>query len=335
VVRIAEVDLDEVVTRDFERLRAFDNTLWAEAEPGEPLLAERVVAWMNRARPDAEQWAWRVDADDGSIAGLAILRCPTADNLHLGRLDVRVAPTARRRGIGRALVAAAAGRARSDGRRLLSGATWDTVPSGDGFARALGARPGLLVRRSELDLVALDRRRLPGWLDPPPETTDRYQLVTVIGRYPVDQYDAIAEVEAVMNTAPTDDLDVEDQVRDAEWVAESEEHFDPTVEERWTIFAAQRSTGRFVGYTQAFFYDDWPGMVNQGNTGVHPDHRGHGLGLWLKAAMLQRIFEEKPGSRRMRTTNAWSNAPMLAINDELGYRVTATCTTWQLPIPFP
>jgi GNAT superfamily N-acetyltransferase len=335
-VRIDEVDLDDVVAHDFDRLVAFDNALWSEAEPGEPLLAERVVAWMNRSRPDTTQWAWRVDGDededDGTIAGLAILRAPTSDNLHLGRLDVRVVPSARRRGIGRALVDVAAERARSAGRRLLTGFTWDTVPSGEAFARALGATPGLLVRRSELDLVALDRSRLAGWLEPPAATTDRYQLVTVIGRYPVDQYEAIAEVEAVMNTAPTDDLDVEDQVRDAAWVAESEQHFDPTIEERWTIFAADRSSGRFVGFTQVFFYDDWPGMVNQGNTGVHPDHRGHGLGLWLKAAMLERIFEAKPASRRMRTTNAWSNAPMLAINDELGYRVTATSTTWELDV---
>jgi RimJ/RimL family protein N-acetyltransferase len=75
--------------------------------------------------------------------------------------------------------------------------------------------------------------------------------------------------------------------------------------------------------------------VNQGNTGVHPDHRGYGLGLWMKAAMLQRIFDEKPGSRRMRTTNAYSNAPMLAINDALGYRVTATQTAWQVAASEP
>jgi RimJ/RimL family protein N-acetyltransferase len=165
----------------------------------------------------------------------------------------------------------------------------------------------------------------------PSATTDRYDLVAVTGHYPVDQYAAIAEVEAVMNTQPHDDLDVEDEVVDAAWVAAREAAYDPTIEQRWTLFARERSSGRFVGFTQVFFYDDWPGMVNQGNTGVHPDHRGHGLGLWLKAAMLQRTFSDEPGSRRMRTTNAYSNAPMLRINDELGYRVTATQTAWQAP----
>lgn len=332
---MTEVDLDEVVANDLARLVAFENTLWTEEEPGEPLIADRVVAWMNRRRPSTKRWAWIVDGDDGGIAGLGVLRGSVTDNLHLGILHVRVVPAARRRGIGRALLAAAAGRARDDGRRLLSGYTWDTVPSGEAFVRAMGAAPGLLVRRSELDVGALDRNRLPAWLDVPARTSDRYELVTVIGPYPRDQYESIAVVEQVMNTAPHDDLDLEDEVRDAAWVAAREEQFDPSVEERWTIFATERSTGRFVGYTQVFFYDDWPGMVNQGNTGVHPDHRGYGLGLWMKAAMLQRIFDEKPGSRRMRTTNAYSNAPMLAINNELGYRVTATQTAWQVAASEP
>jgi mycothiol synthase len=102
--------------------------------------------------------------------------------------------------------------------------------------------------------------------------------------------------------------------------------------ERWTIFARARATQRLVGYTQVFLYADWPGHVDQGNTGVHPDHRGHGLGRWLKAAMIDRIFVEKPESFRIRTTNAFSNAPMLVINNELGFAVTARQTAWEAEV---
>jgi GNAT superfamily N-acetyltransferase len=333
VVEVEEVDLDELVATELDALVAFERTLWAEEEPGEPALAVRVVAWMNRLRPGTSRAAWVVRGAGGAIDGLAVLRLPLTDNVHLGVVHDRVVPSARRRGVGRSLLAAVAERASSEGRTVLQGFTWDTVPSGEPFARRAGAAPGLLVRRSELDLVALDRTRVGAWLDGVRSATRRaYDLVFVDGRYPADQYGAIAEVETVMNTQPHDDLDVEDEVRDEAWVAAAEAAFDPVVEQRWTLFARSIESGRFVGFTQVFFYDDWPGMVNQGNTGVHPDHRGHGLGLWLKAAMLERIFAERPGSRRMRTSNAWSNAPMLAINDELGYRVTATQTAWQVPV---
>lgn len=152
------------------------------------------------------------------------------------------------------------------------------------------------------------------------------------GAYPPDQYEAIAEVEEVMNTAPHDDLALEAEVRDADWVAQREREFANTPGDRWTIFVRERATGRLVGYTQVFLYPDWPGHVDQGNTGVHPDHRGHGLGRWLKAAMIDHVLRERPDSFRVRTTNAFSNAPMLAINDAMGFVVTAAATAWEASV---
>jgi mycothiol synthase len=181
-------------------------------------------------------------------------------------------------------------------------------------------------------LRAVDRDLVGRWLDVPSDARDRYELWLVVGAYPTDRYAAIAEVEAVMNTMPHDDLDVEEQVRDADWVAQREQQQAQSPGERWTIFARERATERLVGYTQVFFYEDWPGHVDQGDTGVHPDHRGHGLGRWLKAAMVNRIFHEKPESFRIRTHNAFSNAPMLSINSELGFVVTAKQTVWEADV---
>ena len=45
--------------------------------------------------------------------------------------------------------------------------------------------------------------------------------------------------------------------------------------------------------------------------------------------MLARIRSEQPQARRVRTGNAFSNAPMLAINDALGFKVIHTSTEWQ------
>jgi hypothetical protein len=48
-----------------------------------------------------------------------------------------------------------------------------------------------------------------------------------------------------------------------------------------------------------------------------------------EAAMLERIRRELPTVARVRTTNAFSNAPMLAINDALGFKIVSTHTEWQ------
>ena len=48
--------------------------------------------------------------------------------------------------------------------------------------------------------------------------------------------------------------------------------------------------------------------------------------------MLERVRDERPEAERVRTDNAFSNAPMLAINDILGFRALTTRTEWQVNI---
>jgi RimJ/RimL family protein N-acetyltransferase len=330
-IEVVEVDVEQLTDVDQRALVAFEQTMWAEHAPDEPSMAEEPALWLaTQQRANAKRVTWVVRGEAGNeMAGVAALSLPLADNQHLGYVELRVAPKYRRRGIGRALVAAVATRAQAERRRVLSGFASDIVAAGAEFASSLGGESKQVIRRSELDLQAVDRGLIGRWLDVPSAVRDVYELWPVVGAYPTDQYRAIAEVEVVMNTMPHDDLDMEDAVIDADWVAQREREQAKSPGERWTIFARERATQRLVGYTQVFFYEDWPGHVDQGNTGVHPDHRGHGLGRWLKAAMIDRIFRNKPDSVNVWTHNAFSNAPMLAINNELGFVVTAKQTVWE------
>jgi hypothetical protein len=47
---------------------------------------------------------------------------------------------------------------------------------------------------------------------------------------------------------------------------------------------------------------------------------------------LERILEERPDSRFIRTGNANVNAQLLAINDKLGFTYAWQSTLWQVPI---
>jgi mycothiol synthase len=48
--------------------------------------------------------------------------------------------------------------------------------------------------------------------------------------------------------------------------------------------------------------------------------------------MLERTRRERPGVACVRTENASSNAPMLAINEALGFKVVGTRTEWQADV---
>ncbi len=64
-------------------------------------------------------------------------------------------------------------------------------------------------------------------------------------------------------------------------------------------------------------------------TVVHPLHRGHRLGLAVKLANLDFLAEQAPAVRLIVTGNAQTNAPMIAVNDMLGFEVAGVGMFWQ------
>ena len=123
---VVEVDIDQLSDADRGALIAFEQTMWAEHAMDEPPMAEEPALWLAKQRyPNATRATWVVRAAAGELAGVAALHLPFADNQHLGYVELRVAPSYRRQGIGHALLAAVAdarqGGAPAHARRLLLG----------------------------------------------------------------------------------------------------------------------------------------------------------------------------------------------------------------------
>lgn len=98
------------------------------------------------------------------------------------------------------------------------------------------------------------------------------------------------------------------------------------------MLAIHDGTGETAGYTELFYDPKVPHVIQQSGTAVIPAHRGHGLGKWLKAAMLERALRDWPTARLIRTGNADSNAPMLAINTRLGFKPAWADSIWEVGI---
>ena len=148
-----------------------------------------------------------------------------------------------------------------------------------------------------------------------------YALRVVVGPVPGDlatSYVALKNRLAV--EAPSGELEVE-VAHDSVVELAAQDH-DLVASGRTRVGAyALDGSGEVVGYAVAAVSGEGSDHVDQWGTLVHPAHRGHWLGMAVKCAQLTVIGERFPAKRLITTTNAETNAPMVAINEALGFEV--------------
>ena len=250
------------------------------------------------------------------------------DNTHLADIDVVVHPKHRRSGHGSALFAFLVAAAREKGRRSVGTDGWE-LPAVTGFARSVGLekRAQEILRRQHLAEVDLVRVR--ELSDEAALAAADYELVRVFGATPAELVDGIVDLMATMNDAPTDDLDVEDEVFSPERLAAYERATAARGNRLYRLLARHRVTGELGGHTVVAVEERRPELAHQHDTAVARAHRGHRLGLLLKAAMVVWLTEVEPQVTTVDTWNAESNTHMISVNEALDYRVMGRMLQFQ------
>jgi len=136
-----------------------------------------------------------------------------------------------------------------------------------------------------------------------------------------------------MNAVPRGELKIEDTVVTPTMIREGEAHLFANGSRRVVACARHAASGALVGFTELFWNPKRATIVWQQNTGVVEAHRNRGLGRWLKAANMDAMLKMNPAACFVRTGNADSNAPMLAINRQMGFAPFIAGTGWQGSAP--
>ncbi|HEY0934256.1 MAG TPA: GNAT family N-acetyltransferase [Trebonia sp.] len=263
---------------------------------------------------------WVATADDGSVVGYHRIGLPDLENLDKAFGGPTVHPAVRRRGIGRELLRHAGARAQAHGRTQFD-AEVTTGGDGDAFAQAVGAKLDL----EEVRRMQYLREIAPGTVATlraaAEKAADGYTLVSWDGAIP-DQYRAgMAGVFNAFNDAPHGENE-EPAIWDADRVRERTGIYERLgLVRAHSIAAIADATGEMAAYSEVSVCPDQPACGYQQLTAVTRPHRGHRLGLLVKTAMLELLAEAEPELEWIATGNAATNEHMIAVNEQLGYRV--------------
>lgn len=307
--------------------------------------AELLPFWQDAYRPQL-LWVARVNA---RIVARAVYEAPVEEGSREAWLAVEVLPEFRRRGIGGALYDELVAQARADGRHVLQAEALGSPgftnplasPTGFGAVDADAASTRFLQRRGfrleqveRASRLALPAEGLPARIAQTRAAAgDDYRVETWEGRTPPHWLDDLAVVHQRMSTdAPSAGLDLTEEAWDGERVRNEDDLRERSPRRVVTAVAIHTPSGRLVGFTELSVPPELGRPVDQNDTLVLREHRGHRLGMLLKLENLDYLERMHPGHPAVITFNAEENRPMLDVNEAIGFVPVAYSGVWKLEL---
>jgi len=325
---------------DTEAVRACHEIYLAAAHADgmrRPAMSPRTFrVWLRYGWTEDPSEAWLARDDDGEVRGWYLLTLPERENRHLADVNLVVAPSRRRAGLGTALLGHAADRARQVDRTLLTGHS-EEDSAGAAFARSLGAAHRLTPIFSVLRLGSIPPVHLADLRRKADAAARGYSLVSWEGATAEHRLADVAALLGVEADAPRA-AGEEPQGWDVARVRVADQRLADQGWRFYSLAARAERGGGLVAITQLGVDPLDPGWGIQLLTAVTGPHRGHRLGLLVKVAMLELLGAHEPYLTQIVTRTAEGNEHMDAINTELGFTILERQLSWELNmvrIPWP
>lgn len=279
--------------------------------------------------PQSRNRFFGIDDEHGDLAALgSTLQWIDGTNAELQFVQVLVRPDKRRQGLARELLARGIEIAGEGGRTMITGDSVDTVPSGDAFARAVGADLGMREHVNVVAVSAIDVSMLDRWRNEGADRAPGYELVSWTDGYPSEHDAQISRLFVMADEdMPFENWSFEPIAETAESVRERLERTEGIVK-LVTSVARHRGSGKIVAFSE-LATQRGDRTLDTTLTVVDRDHRGFALGKWIKADVILRGLQRFQDATHIQTENAFSNAPMLGINDAIGFVPEQSLVTYE------
>lgn len=286
----------------------------AHDRPGEPVPSPAAVHAGLTTPGGRRQMLWLLRGKSDEPVATARLRLPAAPaDGGPAELQVTVHPAHRRLGTGSRLLATVTEAATEAGCAGLAAEAVSGTP-GEGF---LATRDFVPVARLTWQRLALDD--IAGPVGKLPEVPHPgYRLTAWEGAVPESLAGGFAGALRSLPACAAG-LDAGESRWDPAALHETPELAARRGERLLTV-AALHDGGEVAGYTTVLLPGDGARRARQYDTAVVPAHRGHGLGMWMKAEMLRRLPAAQPDLAELHTGVPDDNRHLIAVNTALGFR---------------
>lgn len=317
---VREWDPTKATVAEIESMVATLNEVFAADLPDDPQWQSNGMReYLTETMPGERRACWLADEDPAEPAGRLLGHGNLLLVGDIGVLEVVVHPTGRNRGVGRALVGAAARWAYGEGTASIGVEAVGGTPAVK-FWESIGFRRAYVEMRGILDLSAVDWQAVGEMATAVPAG---YRVEFHPGGLPASLREAYAAAKASRRDAGDRDageLELRPSSYDAQRLAESLDTLSRRGMKPYLVLAVHEESGAVAALTELVRPIQHPSRGDQYDTIVVPGHRGLGLERAIKARMLREVRSAEPQLRQVQTWNALENDPMAEVNAALGFR---------------
>ena len=261
------------------------------------------------------RWAAHVE---GTLVGFASASLPDEASTHLAVVRIVVHPAHRERGVGTGLLRHVAAECRALGRSVLEAWNLPVGEAGERWARNRGFATVNTVKYQRLDLTEADPA---AWQVDAPAG---YHAVTWASAAPAELVASYAHTANAIHDAPFGEANFEFPQWTVERVRAEEARLVESGVVQWVVAAVRDADNEIAGFTELLLRPWQPDTAVVNNTAVLEQHRGHGLGVFVKARMSAWLHAERPAYQWIVTSTAASNGHMIRVNQRIGFRIELT-----------
>lgn len=249
-------------------------------------------------------------------------------NQHVAIIDIQLIPSVRGNGIGKKLLKFAYEKVNEKGKKFVMGNTEEEA--GRQFGKTIGANEALAMIENRLKYADVDWDLMRQWVktgeerNPNTKLQFHFEIPEEIIKHYADVY------TETLKQVPMGELDFE-PIQTPELIRKSEKEMKEQEKLQLTAITVE-SDDEISGLTELIYNPHLEVRLGQNLTSVREHHRGRGLGKWLKAAALLKAKDDWTKTEYVVTGNATTNAPMLGINDKMGFKLHKQVHSLQVPV---